>query len=279
MISGSHGLVGTALLKSFEGEGHEVIRLRRTFSEPLDFSGIDAVIHLAGESIAEGRWNSAKKLRIKESRVNGTQKLSEQIAESKNKPGVFISASAIGYYGNRNDEILTEESSAGSGFLPDICKQWEGAAQDAAEERLRIVTIRTGIVLDSHGGALHKMLTPFKMGGGGILGNGRQYMSWISLDDMISSIQFIIHNESIQGPINLTAPNPVTNRDFTKILGRVLRRPTIIPLPACAARILFGEMADALLLSSTRVKPYKLINNGYKFIHENLNDALKDILK
>ena len=279
MISGSHGLIGSALTQRLNTEGHQIFRLARSFDEPLNFKGIDAVIHLAGESIAEGRWNAAKKKRIEESRVRGTRKLAEQIATSPHKPGVFISASAIGIYGNRADEKLTEDSACSHDFLAAVCTKWEQETFAARESGVRTVNIRTGLVLDLTGGALNKMLTPFKLGGGGILGNGQQYMSWISLEDMVAAILFIINNNDVKGPVNLTAPHPVTNYQFTKTLGTVLKRPTLMPLPAFAARIIFGEMADALLLSSTRVIPKKLIEAGYAFKHEELKPALEDILK
>lgn len=276
MISGSHGLIGTALVQRLEETGHTIIRLERTINETLEFNNIDAVVHLAGESIADGRWNTEKKQRIEQSRVIGTTKLTEQIAATTSKPAVFICASAIGFYGNRGETILAEDSTKGSGYLPDVCEKWEQSASGAG---IRTVNLRTGIVLDKKGGALQKMLPPFKLGLGGILGSGNQYMSWISLEDMITAIQFIISNQEIEGPVNLTSPNPVTNKDFTKTLGTILRRPSIMPLPAFAARIIFGEMANALLLSSARVQPKKLLNAGYNFQHTELRSALKDILK
>jgi len=279
MVSGSHGLVGSALLESLKKQGHEVVRLGRDFTKPLDFEGVDAVVHLAGENIAKGRWNNAKKQRIESSRVDGTSQLANQIALSKNKPRVIISASAIGFYGDRGNEELSEESEAGSGFLPEVCVKWENAAQPATDAGVRTVFLRTGIVLSREGGALKKMLPPFKMGGGGILGDGKQHMSWISLDDMVGIIEFLIHKGACSGAFNLVSPNPVTNHDFTKVLGNVLHRPTILPLPAFAARLMFGEMADALLLSSAKVLPKKLLEAGYQFKHPDLKPALEEILK
>jgi uncharacterized protein (TIGR01777 family) len=279
LISGSSGLVGSALRKSLENDGHEVGCLPRTYEAPVDFSGVDAVVHLAGENIAEGRWTDAKKRRIEESRVIGTRQLAEQLARSTVKPRVFISASAIGFYGDRGSEALDENSSGGNDFLSGVCKKWEEAARTAAEAGIRTITIRTGIVLSSEGGALKKMLLPFKMGGGGILGSGQQYMSWISLADEVKAIRFLLENEGIHGAVNLVSPNPVTNLEFTKTLGKVLKRPTILPMPGFAARLLFGEMADALLLGSTRVIPKKLIDAGYGFCHADLDLALKDILR
>jgi uncharacterized protein (TIGR01777 family) len=279
LISGSSGLVGSALRKSLESEGHVVDALPRTYEDAIDFTGIDAVVHLAGEPIAEGRWNESKKLRIEESRVKNTRQLAEQLAASEAKPSVFISASAIGLYGSRGDEELDENSAAGNDFLAEVCRKWEEAAAPAADAGIRTVNIRTGIVLSTAGGALQKMLPPFKMGGGGIMGNGRQFMSWISLADEVKAIRFLLETPSISGPVNLVSPQPLTNHDFTKTLGKVLGRPTFLPLPAFAARIIFGEMADALLLGSTCVIPKKLVDSGYEFCHADLQHALEDILE
>jgi len=276
-ISGSHGFIGSALTARLEASGDTVMPLTRDLAKPIDLSGVDAVIHLAGENISTGRWTAAKKKRIRESRISGTDQLSRQLAQSPHKPKVFISGSAIGYYGNRSDELLNEKSAAGSGFLCEVCKQWEQSARPAIESGIRTVHLRTGIVLAQHGGALAKMLFPFKVGAGGILGNGRQYMSWITLDDAVEAIRFILSNESINGPLNLVAPNPVTNHEFTKTLGKALHRPAIMPLPGFAARLIFGEMADHLLLSSTRVVPEKLLEAGYRFKYEQLDRALEDI--
>lgn len=278
MISGSSGLIGSALKRSLEADGHQVTALPRTYEEPIDFSGVGAVVHLAGENIASGRWNTARKQRIEESRVNGTRQLAEQLAASEYKPAVLICASAIGFYGDRGDEILVEESPAGTGFLPEVCIKWEAAARPAEEAGIRTAWIRTGIVLSRKGGALAKMLPPFNMGGGGILGNGRQYMSWISLEDEVNAIRFLIGNEAVRGAVNLTAPNPETNHEFTKALGRALRRPTILPMPAFAVRMLFGEMGEALLLGSSRILPQKLTDAGYEYRHPHLESALEDIL-
>lgn len=277
-LSGSNGLVGTAVKKAFEAEGHSVTGLGRDFSKPLDFQGVDAVIHLAGENIAEGRWNAAKKARIKDSRLIGTQKLAEQLAQSEHKPSVFISASATGFYGDTGSETITETSAAGTGFLPEVCVEWEASTQPAEEAGIRTVHLRTGIVMSKKGGALKKMLPPFLLGGGGILGTGKQYMSWITLADMVGAIRFAMENDSLSGPVNLTAPNPVDNKEFTKILGRVIKRPTIAPLPGFAAKLIFGEMADAILLSGTKVLPTKLTEAGYSFTHATLEPALQDVM-
>ena len=277
-LSGSNGLVGTAVKKAFEAEGHSVTGLGRDFSKPLDFQGVDAVIHLAGENIAEGRWNAAKKARIKDSRLIGTRKLAEQLAQSEHKPSVFISASATGFYGDTGSETITETSAAGTGFLPEGCVEWEASTQPAEEAGIRTVHLRTGIVMSKKGGALKKMLPPFLLGGGGILGTGKQYMSWITLADMVGAIRFAMENDSLSGPVNLTAPNPVDNKEFTKILGRVIKRPTIAPLPGFAAKLIFGEMADAILLSGTKVLPTKLTEAGYSFTHATLEPALQDVM-
>lgn len=278
MISGSHGLIGSALTEQLEADGHNILRLPRNMSNRLSFKEIDAVIHLAGESIASGRWNEAKKRRIEESRVGPTKQLAELLANSPDKPAVFISASAIGYYGTRGNEILNEESDPGRGYLSSVCKKWEESTRMAGVAGIRTVNLRTGIVLSTKGGALKQMLPPFKFGAGGPLGDGKQFMSWISLDDVVKAICYIIDNPSISGPLNLTAPNPVRNHEFSTMLGKALHRPAFLPMPAFAARFLFGEMADALLLSSTRVMPDKLIQNGYKFKHTDLKPALEDIL-
>jgi uncharacterized protein (TIGR01777 family) len=278
MISGSSGLIGSALSKSLRSDGHIVVRLPRTYEESIDFSDVDVVVHLAGENIAAGRWTPDKKRRIEVSRVDGTRQLAEQLAGSPAKPSVFICASAIGFYGHRGDALLDEDSQAGDGFLPTVCKQWEAASRPAEEAGIRTVRIRTGIVLSTEGGALKKMLPPFKIGLGGTLGNGHQYMSWISLADVVQIICFLIDTDSISGAVNLVSPDPVTNSEFTKKLGQVLHRPAILPLPSFAARIIFGEMANELLLESCRVHPGKLLNSGYAFRHTNLQDALKDIL-
>jgi uncharacterized protein (TIGR01777 family) len=278
LISGSSGLIGAALVRDLERDGHEVGRLQRTHENPIDLAGVTAVVHLAGESIAAGRWTTSRKRRIEESRVQGTRQLAEQLARSEVKPAVFICGSAIGFYGNRGDETLAEDSSAGTGFLAEVCSKWEAAVEPAKDAGIRTVCIRTGIVLSKDGGALSKMLPPFKMGAGGVMGNGRQYMSWISLTDQVNAIRFLLENNTIHGAVNLTAPNPETNRDFTKALGGVIRRPTLLPMPSLAVRMLFGEMGEELLLASTRVLPKKLADAGYEFKHPHLESALEDIL-
>ena len=295
LISGSHGLVGSALTRSLAADRHEVSPLVRHATEygakevewsPERYSialarieGFDGVVHLAGESIAEGRWTEEKKKRIRESRVKGTQLLSESLAGLKNPPRSFLCASAIGYYGNRGDEILTESSLPGNDFLADVCVEWEKATERAAQKGVRTVNLRFGVILDSKGGALAKMLPPFRMGVGGRIGSGKQWMSWIALDDVVGAIKYALTNESLSGPVNVVAANPVTNAEFTKALGKVLSRPTFFPVPAFGARLVFGEMADALLLSSQRVEPRRLKEAGYSFAYPQLEGALRHVIE
>lgn len=293
LISGSHGLVGTALIKSLTAEGHEIFRLVRHYPgseaeiewSPDRYSialarieGFDAVISLAGESIAEGRWTEDKKRRIRESRVKGTKLLGDALANLTNRPATFICASAIGYYGNRGDEILTETSAPGNDFLADVCVEWEKATALATEKGIRVVNARFGVILDKEGGALKKMLPPFRLGLGGRIGSGKQWMSWIALDDVVGALKFALANETLYGPVNFVAPNPVTNAEFTKTLGKALSRPTIFPIPAFGVRVVFGEMADALLLASQRVEPERLKLSGYQFQYLQLETALRDVL-
>jgi len=293
LISGSHGLVGTALIESLNGDGHEIFRLVRHAPRsqaeiewsPERYSialarleGFDAAVHLAGESIAEGRWTEEKKKRIRESRVKGTRLLGDALANLSKPPGTLISASAIGYYGNRGDETLTETSDSGKDFLAEVCVEWENATALAAEKGIRVVNTRFGIILDEKGGALAKMLPPFRMGIGGKIGSGKQWMSWIVLDDVVGGIKFALANDSLTGSVNFVAPNPVTNAEFTKTLGKVLSRPTIFPIPAFGVRLMFGEMADALLLSSQRVDPLKLKLSAFSFQYNELESALRHVL-
>lgn len=293
LITGSSGLVGSALAKSLAAHGHDVIPLPRrspgsgaTFWDPdngivdlADLGDIDAVVHLAGDNISTGRWTEQKKSRILHSRVNGTELLARHFAASAPKPRVFVCASAVGIYGNRGPKLVDETSGPGDSFLADVCRHWEQATAPAADAGIRVANLRFGVVLSATGGALKKMLTPFKMGLGGIVGSGAQYMSWVSIDDALAAIQHVIATDAIRGPVNLVSPNPVSNRDFTKILGRVLHRPTILPLPAFAARIALGEMADELLLAGARVTPKQLMANNYHFLHPQLQEALQHILR
>ena len=293
LISGSHGLVGSALTSSLRGDGHEVFNLvrRAPHSESevewypergslalARLEGMDVVVHLAGESIAEGRWNDEKKKRIRESRVKGTTVLSEALANLKHPPKTLISASAIGYYGNRGDLILTEQSAPGNDFLSGVCLEWERATESASKEGIRVVKARFGIILSADGGALKKMLPPFRMGVGGRIGSGKQWMSWIALDDVVAGITFAINNDALAGPVNFVAPNAVRNAEFTKTLGKVLSRPTFFPIPEFGVRLAFGEMADALLLSSQRVEPAQLKNAGYEFEYSELASGLNHVL-
>lgn len=296
LVSGASGLIGSALVSSLKSSGARVARLVRGTAEhdrgrdeeqipwdpaaptaPETVSGFDAVIHLAGESIA-GRWTDAKKTRIRESRIVGTRNLVQALAQAKHKPEVFLCSSAIGYYGNRGDEVLREESSSGSGFLADVCRQWEVATQPAAEAGIRTVQIRTGIVLSPKGGALGKMLLPFKLGVGGRIGDGRQWMSWIDLQDMVGAIHHILKTDLVEGAVNMVAANPVTNAEFTRMLASVLSRPAIFPVPRFAIKLAFGEMGEELLLGSQRVEPAKLIAVGYAFRFRELRPSLEGML-
>ena len=294
LISGSHGLVGSALVKSLATEGHEVVRLVRHGGaagsaevawhpekgviDTEHLEGLDAVVHLAGESIAAGRWTSEKKRAILESRVKGTTLLSQSLAKLSRPPAVFVSASAIGYYGDRGDEQLTEQSAPGSGFLADVCREWENATTPASEKGIRTVLARFGIILAENGGALRQMLTPFRLGIGGRVGDGKQWMSWVALEDVVNAIRFSIYDNFISGPVNIVAPFPVTNAEFTKTLGSVLRRPTILPIPGFSVRLAFGEMGDALLLSSQRVEPAVLKARGYSSQWPRLELTLRKLL-
>ncbi len=294
LVSGSHGLVGKALINSLTTDGHEVLRLvrrARAFGAPevewhpnqgqIDaehLEGFDAVVHLAGESIASGRWTDDKKRAIRESRAKGTSLLSEVLARLSRPPSVFLSASAIGYYGNRGDELLTEQSAPGEDFLSSVCVEWENATKPAIEKGIRTIHTRFGVILDTDGGALAQMLTPFRMGIGGRVGSGKQWMSWIALGDVVNGLKFLIADKPVAGPVNFVAPNPVTNAEFTKTLGRVLSRPTLFPVPEFAARLAFGELADALLLSSQRVEPSVLEDKGFLFGWPTLEPALRHVL-
>jgi uncharacterized protein (TIGR01777 family) len=294
VVTGATGLVGTPLVASLEAAGANVIRgTRRPAKDPTrdmywnaekgeidaaKLEGAGAVVHLAGENIAGRRWTESFKREIRDSRVKGTRLIAESIARATNKPKALICASAIGYYGNRGDELLSENSPPGDDFLADVCREWEASCQPARDAGVRVVNTRIGVILSPKGGALHKMLTPFKLGLGGKIGDGRQYMSWIALDDVVGALHFLVAHPTASGPVHLTAPNPVTNADFTKTLGRVLHRPTIFPMPAFAAKLAFGEMADALLLSSTRVAPRALEAAGYAFKLPQLEPALRHLL-
>lgn len=292
LITGSHGLVGSQLMSFLTSQGHEVLRMGRSKSADCQvlwdpaagqidkkaLEGFDAVVHLAGDNIASGRWTPEKKRSIRESRIEGTTLLSGTLASLARPPKVLISASAIGYYGDRGEEVLTEESAPGSGFLAEVCRQWEAATLAAKNKGIRVAELRIGVVLSPKGGALTKMLPPFRMGAGGRLGSGKQYMSWVALDDLIGIIQHVLTHEELEGPINAVAPNPVTNNEFTAALGASLHRPTIFPVPGLAVNLLLGEMANELLLASARVQPKKLLSTGYLFRHPQIAPLLKNLL-
>ena len=294
-ISGATGLVGSALTQALQAENTDVSRLVRKDPQGSDIlwdpsspesvdgelenlSGCDAVVHLAGENIAEGRWSAAKKQRIRDSRVHSTQRLAEGLAGLHEKPKTLVCASAIGIYGSAGDQMMTESSPAGNDFLAEVCTAWEAAANPARDAGIRVVHLRIGVVLSDQGGALAKMLTPFRLGMGGRVGSGQQYMSWIALPDLVGVIRHAVSNDSLSGPVNSVAPAPVTNAEFTKALGKVLGRPTLFPMPAIVARTLFGEMGDALLLSSTRVSAEKLVTSGYSFEFPDLLSALRGVI-
>jgi len=285
-ITGSTGLVGTALVPLLTKGGHDVVGLARPAQWDPEkgtihsavLNGADAIIHLAGENIAAGRWTASRKAGIRDSRVKGTRLIAETVARIEKPPQVIVSASAIGYYGDRGREVLREDSPPGNGFLPDVCRQWEAATDAATRRGIRVVHLRTGVVLSERGGALPKMLLPFRLGIGGRVGSGNQYWSWISLDDLCSAVVHCIQASSLHGPVNIVSPSPVTNLEFTKTLGRVLHRPTIFPMPAFAARLAFGEMANALLLASARVEPAKLLASRFVFRHKDLPTTLDYLL-
>jgi uncharacterized protein len=293
-ITGSSGLIGTALSAALEADGHLVRPVVRRVPradkheigwkpdqgtiDAAEFEKVDAVVHLAGVGIADKRWTSGFKQQILDSRIRGTNLLCSTLASLTIKPAVLISGSAIGYYGSRGDEPVNESSPPGTGFLADVCQQWEAATKPARDADIRVVNLRTGFVLARDGGGLAKMLTPFRLGLGGIIGSGRQYMSWVALDDLVRAIQFALSAAALAGPVNGTAPHPVTNREFTKTLGRVLGRPTIFPVPAFAARLAFGEMADDMLIGGVRVEPRSLATAGFEFNYPELEVALRHIL-
>lgn len=297
LITGASGLIGSALWAQVEAQGVQVVRLGRASSQgsaPIAWdpmakevgaglaaslvSGFDAVVHLAGESIA-GRWTESKKKAIRVSRVRGTRNLATALAWAESKPKVFVCASAIGFYGDRGEEILTEQSASGQGFLPEVCREWEDASRIAADAGIRTVNLRTGLVLSAKGGALGKMLTPFKLGLGGRIGSGKQWWSWIHIDDLVGAIQHAIATESVAGPVNMVAPNAVRNAEFTKVLASVLGRPAIFPVPGFALGLAFGKMAaEELFLASQFVKPAKLEGSGYRFQFGELRGALESLV-
>jgi uncharacterized protein (TIGR01777 family) len=293
LVTGATGLVGSALVPVLTANGHEVFRLTRSEAKLANdinwnptsrdlpkarLEGLDAVVHLAGENIAASRWTNKVKERLRFSRVDTTKFLCDALSQLQQPPKTLVCASAIGYYGQRGAEILTESTSPGTGFLADLCRDWEAACEPARKMGMRVVNLRIGVILSPKGGALAKMLTPFRMGVGGVIGSGRQYWSWISIDDVVEAIHTSLTNSHLSGPVNATAPTPVTNADFTKTLGTVLGRPTIFPMPAFAARLALGEMADDLLLGSARVMPNRLSESNFQFQHPKLEGALRFLL-
>jgi uncharacterized protein (TIGR01777 family) len=296
LISGASGLIGTALVRDLATHQISVVRLVRSqpdredqigwspepspaIADPTKLEGFDAVIHLSGANVAAHRWTSSYKREIVESRVNTTGALTRLLAGLKNPPRTFLCASAIGIYGNRDDEVLTEVSAPGTGFLAETCVAWEAASQPAKAAEIRVVNLRFGVVLSAEGGALAKMLPLFRLGLGGRLGSGRQWMSWISLPDLVSAVSHILQTPQLAGPINMVAPTPVTNAEFTRMLADALHRPAIFPAPAFALRVALGEMADEGLLASARVIPEQLTRSGFRFQHGQLSDALASLLR
>ena len=292
VISGASGLIGTQLVTTLKSSGHEVVQLVRRSAaagqimwdpksgklDPASLEGCDAVIHLSGAGIGDKRWSDSYRKEILDSRTETTSLLANTIASLQRKPSVFLSGSAIGIYGARGDEQLTETSAHGTGFLADVCKQWEAAAKPAIDAGVRTVFLRTGIVLSPKGGALKKLLPLFRLGVGGKFGNGKQWQSWISMDDEVASIIHLL-TANVSGAVNLTAPQPVTNAEFTKVLARVVKRPAIVPVPTFAPKILLGgELADALLFTGQRVMPQALTASGYVFKHSTLESALRSLL-
>jgi len=301
LISGGSGLIGSALIERLlrrddpSATPHEVLRLVRREPRPgageipwdpeagrLDpaaLEGLDAVVHLAGENIAGGRWTQARKRRLYESRVLGTGLLCRTLARLAKPPRILLSASAIGYYGNRGEEELDETSPPGTGFLARLCRDWEAAAEPAAAAGTRVVLMRTGVVLARHGGALAKMLPLFRLGLGGRLGSGRQYLSWITLEDVAAAIEHLLKVDGLEGPVNLVSPQPATNRDLTAALGRALRRPALLPVPALLLRLAMGDMAEEMLLSSARLLPRRLLAAGFSFGDPELDSAVSRLLR
>lgn len=293
LVTGSSGLIGSALVTYLEQHQHEVYKLVRVRADllpreiawdphrgvisPALLEGMDAVVHLAGENIM-ARWTEAKKKQILDSRVKSTQLLCQTLCNLKRPPSVFICASAIGYYGNRGNEILTEQSSRGNGFLAVVCNEWEDATRQAVERGIRVVNPRIGMVLSSKGGALKQMLPIFKFGLGGQMGCGDQYVSWIAIDDLVRVIDYAIQRESLAGPLNAVTPYPVTNQELTKMLGHILHRPTFLAMPTFMVKLVFGELGEEVFLSSERVKPKKLEDVGFQFNYPRLEEALRHLI-
>ena len=293
-VSGSGGLIGSALMKALTGSGHDVLRMVRRALFPGEkavrwdpgaggvdvagLEGVDAVVHLAGENIAAGRWNTARKAAIRDSRVTGTRHLCEALADLSNPPKTLVCASAIGYYGGRGDNVVTEDSPAGTGFLAEVCRDWEEASAPAARKGIRVVVLRIGMVLALDGGALSRMLPVFRAGLGGVLGSGSQYVSWIARDELPAIVLHALSREDLRGPVNAVAPRPATNRELTEAIGKLLSRPVLFSVPAFALRIALGEMADVLLLSGCRAVPRRLEETGYRFLYPELWGTLRHLL-
>lgn len=294
LVSGATGLIGSSLVLFLKQWGYKLFRLthrpnkvdqdtfywnpERREANTAQWEGFHAVIHLAGENIAAHRWTPAVKQKILESRVKSTQFLCETLLLLKKPPKLLISASATGYYGNRGEVELDETSSPGNDFLADVCRAWEAATTPVRRRGIRVVHPRIGMVLSSQGGALKKMLLPFRLGLGGVIGSGEQRVSWIDIDDVCRAMHHVISTPSLEGAVNFTAPHPVSNRDFTQSLGRRLHRPTFLPMPAFLARFLFGEMADALLLSGASVLPKRLLQSGFTFLYPDLQSSLQHLI-
>jgi uncharacterized protein (TIGR01777 family) len=294
LVSGSNGLVGRALIAHLNKNGHETVALRRvkdasSYDSPIwepirnltweqDIGPVDAVVHLAGENIGARRWTRPVKQRIRDSRILGTEQLCRHLATLTQKPSVLVAASAVGYFGDRADEFLTEKSAPGTGFLAEVCRDWEAACKAAAQADIRVINLRFGMVLAKDGGALAKLLPIFRLGLGGRLGSGDQWTSWITLEDLISVIERALFDRDLKGQINAVSPNPVTNREFTRILGRVLHRPAVFALPAALLRAVKGDMVDSLLLASARVKPSRLLEIGFRFQYPDLETALRNTI-
>jgi uncharacterized protein len=301
LVSGSTGFLGTALVETLQGDGHTVARLVRPGTAPTKGAaapqqtvawdpvaarfdgaaaeGADALVHLAGASIAERRWSAAQKDLLRTSRIDATRQLIAALARLQRPPRTIVAASAIGYYGNRGDETLTEASAPGNDFLAGLCREWEAETARGADFDARVVSLRFGIILARHGGALPRMAMPFKLGAGGRLGDGRQWMSWLTLQETIGIVQFALATPALSGPVNAVTPNPVRNTEFTSVLAKTLRRPALFPAPAFALRLALGEMADALLLASQKVIPSKLTAAGYRFLQLNLASALAEVFR
>jgi uncharacterized protein (TIGR01777 family) len=288
LVSGASGLIGSHLLPALEAGGHQVFRLARHLTGDAQevfwnppaqpkLDGFDAIVHLAGESIM-GRWTTERKARILQSRKDGTHSVAAAAAATSPRPQCFLAASAIGYYGPHGSELLAEEAPPGTDFLAQVCQQWERATQPAQEAGIRVVNLRIGLVLSPRGGALRQMLPPFRLGVGGRIGSGKQWMSWIAIGDLIRAILFALSTDTLQGPVNLVAPNPVTNSEFASALGRVLHRPALFPLPAAVVKLVFGEMGETLLLSGQRVVPGKLQASGFHFQHAEIGQALASLV-